>query len=180
MELARKNWIGRGHEPVSINVTWKSLRHDPPQTKQAVASLADRLVDAVAEFLPDSDDARIVSRRDRGWKVLPPEVSVLGIYPGIDEGWNTQWASPIPRLESGHIQRECSRKLPRVAGYREHCDEIWLVIWVDWSAPGSSFAPPRPDESGGLRVSTAFDRVFFLDTDSLIEIDTGSSFSPVE
>lgn len=171
---AQKEWQRREHRPVTVDVMWNALHHNPPAREPAVRNLACRLVDALTQLRPTGAGPKLVSRRDPDGVLLPAEVLNLVIDPEAGE-WTTGWVGSIPRLQGQHVQAAVDRKEPKLPSYRKHCDEVWLLIWIDWSVPGSSYVSPPRIEPSDFRLATAFDRVFFLDGGTVFEFGVDRS-----
>lgn len=157
---ARQEWTHRGHAPVWVDLNWHD--HYEPPTGEVAERLVQQLVGAVEKLRPHGvKEVRLVAYPDPDWRLLPPEVSILTVNTFGADGWFAAWASSIAPLSAPQVQAEVDRKESKLAAYREHCDEVWLLIWVDQSVPGGAYAVPfdfNPDEHP---IRTGFDRVFF-------------------
>jgi hypothetical protein len=59
------------------------------------------------------------------------------------------------------LQSAIDDKAPKFHGYREHCDECWLLLVADSSKPSASIHPS--DKSLAHSYVSPFDRTYFLD-----------------
>lgn len=72
--------------------------------------------------------------------------------------WSVARSTTVPDLTAEVVQGEIDGKEAKLESYREACDEVWLLLVVEGSAPSSHWSFERfPDDHA---FATSFDRVF--------------------
>lgn len=146
---------------LQVSVLWTIFTECPtPQEEKSIAQAIARLV--TAKTLTRLETCFV------GWEQfddpLPQKYGVeVNIYP-IGEQAPSCWSSvacfSFPK-EALRIQTTLDEKESKIAGYRQFCQKLWLLIIADRAFFSSQFSP-HPNLSQ-MTFHSSFDRVFLLD-----------------
>jgi hypothetical protein len=82
--------------------------------------------------------------------------------------WTNPWAGLVD-ADPAVIQRRIADKETKVATYRRHCEEVWLLIHA--TGGGQAFYTVISHFARDATFESTFDRVFLLDAeDDLLEL----------
>jgi hypothetical protein len=133
--------------------------------KAEVEGLALQLAAAVEEILATDPAPR---RHVEAWSFnrvalhpLPPQIEYLWVDDARGESlWGAVRADGVLVLDRDRIQAEISLKEAKVAGYRQECDEVWLLLVSDGFSPATELRLPENIEEE--RFVSTFDRLFYF------------------
>ncbi len=117
----------RGHAPMTVSVHFREVRLSKPR---AIA-LVDELVDLVESLMPEVGERVRLVEGYRGR--LPAEVANVTIDRSqfyIRVRWQCPEAWWVSRTGPAAVQSSIKRKAGKIAGYLRHCDDCWLLLWV--------------------------------------------------
>jgi hypothetical protein len=161
LRRAAEQYQSQGLPPVVVHVTWHP--HEA-FVHRRLAELAADLADVVREYLPKPNESvRIDERRHPAGRYLPQEVASLTLIrrDSISKGsWTSVRAAFVPTITLSEVQRIMRSKEAKVPSYRQHCQEVWLLVVARGLEP-STFGDPGP-EVEGHQFESGFDRVFLL------------------
>jgi hypothetical protein len=145
--------------------------------KAEIEGLALQLAAAVEEILA-TDPAP--QRHVEAWSFnrvalhpLPPQIEYLWVDDACGESlWGAVRADGVLFLDRDRIQVEINVKEAKVAGYRQECDEVWLLLVSHGFSPATELR--LPENIGEERFASTFDRVFYFNnfTHSVVELRT--------
>ena len=162
MRMAQRDFEA-SHANVHLYV-YGHFRRDPFDRKLA-PELAKRLAQVVATAIPTPKPGVLVLRRHVTHELETADLTdylhdldVL-LYARATYGlWTTPEVGYSSR-DLDDLNQQIQAKEPKVAAYRQACDEIWLVIYA-LALPSGGF---DMDALAGARITSPFDHVLFVD-----------------
>ncbi|MBS0658385.1 MAG: hypothetical protein JSR82_09110 [Verrucomicrobia bacterium] len=159
VEAARRQYESLGLPATGVGMSW--VQKDPnPQDRDL---LAKSLAEFVAQRLP-SRGSWVVFDADSLPKILSDRLHYIRIERFVDypkNYWCISRAGWVASLDPVQVQLEIAAKDPKVTGYRQTCDEAWLLIALEGDP--SSWCR-LSEEARTHRYVTKFKRVFLLGT----------------
>ncbi|HMB55711.1 MAG TPA: hypothetical protein VKM35_00715 [Arenimonas sp.] len=123
---------------------------------------ASELAGFVANNRPSSSET-FISYASDGSKGHPPWLFAVTIWNAKADGvttWSGSVCSETKRLERESVHELIAKKQRKIPAYREHCNELWLLMVADlWPASSNFHAP---DEACNWSFEHEFDKVIVL------------------
>lgn len=146
---------------LQVSILWTNLDECPNRREETSIS------QAIARLVATNTTTRLGKRFVDWGPCTDPLLQKYGvevnIYPIGGQGascWSSVACFCFPE-EAKRIQAILDEKEPKISGYRQHCQELWLLIIADGTFFSSQF-PANPNLSQTTFYSS-FDRVFLLD-----------------
>lgn len=159
-KTAGRKYAELGLPPLHVSVHFNP-QHMP--LKQDVERISTMIANLVAKNVPPPGSS---FREDYDWvnrDYFPEEVIHVGAWnlPGADAPFFTSpSASFVPSLEPGDIERALDLKEPKLARYRQRCDELWLLVSCDGGQLSTFFE--HEDDVVERTYRSGFNRAFLL------------------
>lgn len=167
---ARQRYSSKGLPSVVVSVFW--LDQFPP-TKRRQKTLARELAELVAVAVPEAGTRVTLENTGLPGSHFPQELHSIEVARFNSLGRNS-WAAPVadytPRLAPLDISHIIKTKEPKLAGYKQRCTQVWLLIVIEGFRP-SSFAEITQAVTH-KSYETGFDKVLLLKCfeDQVIEL----------
>lgn len=151
----------RGAPPVWVSLRWNA--HTPRADANAIARQLDDFVERGLASVPMTDHAVLnVEPDDLIDNDLQRYVHGLhAVRMKSDDNWTSGFVA-YPDVQPQEIQGEIDEKATKVAGYTDHPDGLWLLIYAE--ATNAAQALDLTDEARAATYSGPFDRILFLDS----------------
>lgn len=156
---AQKNFENCGQPPVQVAIHFNT---NYQLNKNRVENLATAAASIVRRNFPDPTGRTEVSSDWNNRNDFPEEFDCLSIsrFSEIGNYWRAPGVTWVPTLGATCLQAVIDKKLARFDGYRQRCDELWLLIVSD----GFQLASIVDFEKDVISqpYSTKFNRMFLL------------------
>lgn len=161
LRRAVDQYRSKGLPPVVVNVLWHPHR---ALGRRRISELATDLADLVQEHLPETDHSTTIhDHRHPAGRPLPQEVASVTVIRRKSiskDSWTPVRAGFVPTITPLDLQQIMRNKEAKVPSYRQHCQEVWLLIVARGFEP-STFGDLE-SEIEGYEFQSGFDRIFFL------------------
>ena len=150
---AEERWMRASLPPAMVFV---DFHDDIPLRKSALERLTEILLAIAEQNLPPLGGTCTVERDPSNLRVIPKQITRINIYrpePLTESLWETVDCGYVPTADPSHLQRILTKKEARVHAYRQHCDEVWLLLVADatrlstWFMPSSGLSEHQFDSS---------------------------------
>jgi hypothetical protein len=159
-DAARSEYQSRGLPPVEVKL---HIGHQPIRAAR-LASLVGEIVSAVQGQVHVGPYPRRVRVDQVGDGQLPIEVNAISLirFPGQKSAsFVASQACWIPSVDSDQLQTKINNKAERLSGYRESCEEVWLLLVAEGNMLSTTVQ--MPEELWQRTYGRAgFSRVFVL------------------
>ena len=125
----------QGGKPALV---WLNLTSGARLNKAKVEPLATALADIARRHTPGNLEPVQIRQTWDDQSVLPEEFSSVSIFCADSiqtPVWGPVLAGHMPDIPSDFVQERIDSKNDKVSKYREHCDEVWLLIVVHGDLP---------------------------------------------
>ncbi len=159
MMRAKRHFEASGGPPLLVGIFWKDdARPERAERKRFETDLSE---------LVNQHQPIVGCETELRWSEIPeslqPFVYRIDIqrWPNLKHGlWQAPKATAVPRRRQDEIAKRLAAKDAKVTRYREHCDELWLLLYAEGNKHSSWWQ--LSNETAQATYSSGFDRVFVL------------------
>lgn len=156
---AKRRFEASGGPPLLVGISWKEdARPERAERKRIEAALSE---------LVNQHQPSVGCETELRWSEIPDSLQSfvyrvdIRRWPNLRHGlWQSPKATVVPRRRQDEIAECLAAKAAKVAKYREHCEELWLLVYAEGNKHSSWWQ--LPDEAAQATYASAFDRVFVL------------------
>lgn len=162
LKRAKQIWQCHDLPPVDVSLMWDDrLRID----SNDVESIAQQFVEFASLQIPDVNCDLTFTYPNPRWMNLPSNIAAMFVSrpAGLNETvWNFSHGGSVPHVSDifGELQHILDKKQGKVSRYRQHCQELWLLIVADGSNVQSMVVIDEDVPAHSLVSS--FDKALFL------------------
>lgn len=159
MIQAKRRFEASGGPPLLVGIFWKDdARPERAQRKRIEADLSE---------LVNQHQPSVGCETELRWSDIPDSLQSfvhrvdIRRWPNLKHGlWQAPKATVVPHRRQDEIAERLAAKDAKVAKYREHCEQLWLLLYAEGNKHSSWWQ--LPNEAAQATYASAFDRVFVL------------------
>jgi hypothetical protein len=156
---AKRRFEASGGPPLLVGISWKEDARPERAARKRIETALSELVNQHQPSIGCETELR--------WSEIPDSLQSfvyrvdIRRWPNLRHGlWQSPKATVVQQRRQDEITERLAAKDAKVTKYREHCDELWLLLYAEGNKHSSWWQ--LSDEAALKTYSSQFDRVFVL------------------